>query len=144
MSRTEPIPTDDVAIELWGALIKSPDGLAIWEMQKLHPHLTKSQIRVGINRINQVMQLTREQPLICEPTRGRSVVYRFPLHAPDYRAFALRRLRELLTRAHTELTRAESAVLRWPDDLAPYLPKMLRRVGEDLADVLRDIAEAVD
>lgn len=138
-----PTPVDDLALMVWEVLADAGEhGLSLWELQKYHLRaLTKSQIKRGLDRINHVLQESREQPLVFFAERGRGNVWKFPRHAPDYRTFALRRLRELVTRTHTELTRAEAAVLRWPDDLPPYLPKMMRRSIEDLEDLLVELTE---
>lgn len=139
--RAEPHAADDVALEVWASLsFAAHDGLALWEMGHVLPQYTPSQLRRGIDRINHVLQETREHPLVIVTVRGRGAVYRFAERPVEYRAFALRRMRELLTRSSTELARAEAALLRWPDDLAPYLPKMLVRLQEDMADVLGELA----
>ncbi len=141
----EPVPTDDVAIEVWAALAgASHNGLSLFEMQRALPHLSGSQLRRGIDRINHVLQQTREQPLIVVAIRGRSQVYKLPERARDYQEFAIRRLHELLTRAGTEVARAEAAMLRWPSDIAPYVPKLLHRLREDIEDLVADIVESTE
>jgi hypothetical protein len=136
-----PTPIDDLAIMVWQELARAGEtGRAIWELQKYHlTDLTKSQIKRGMDRINHVLAETREQPLVYFPERGRGNVWKLPKYAMDYQVFALGRLKELVTRTHTEMSRAEAAVLRWPEDLPPYLPKMLRRSIEDLQDILNEL-----
>lgn len=144
MSRRHPVKVrrdvDDVAIEVWHELEKaSYDGLSIPELGVKLPHFSLGQIRNGIERINHVMQQTRSQPLIGQAIRGRSYVYKFPREVGDYQLFTVRRMREVLTRAATEVARAEAAILRWPDDVAPYVPKQLSRITEDIEEIIVDL-----
>lgn len=142
--QAQAIPTDDVAIEVWAALLAAQhDGLSLPEMAIQMPELTMAQLRAGIARINHVLQQTREQPLIGRAIRGRSYVYVLPEQVGEYQTFAFRRMREVLTRAQTEVARAEAAILRWPNDVAPYVPKNLRRVEEDLQEIVDDLQEAM-
>lgn len=135
-----PTPVDDLALMVWEELSKAGEaGLARWEIQRRVPILSKHQIKRGMDRINHVLQLTREQPIVHFQERGRGVVYRLPRDSMDYRVFAFRRIKELITRSHTELGRAQAAVLCWPEGLPPYLPKMLGRVIEDLGDILLEM-----
>lgn len=138
--RVVPTPVDDLAVMVWAELDEARDtGLSAWEVQKRLPELSKHQVKRGLERINHVLQLTRERPMVHFQERGRGVVYQLSQFCPDYKAFAMRRLRELVTRSHTELVRAESAVLKWPDGLAAYLPKMLKRAIEDIEDMIGEL-----
>lgn len=138
--KTIPTPVDDLALIVWAQLAEAgDDGLAKWEIRKRVPHLSKYQIERGLDRINHVLQEVSERPIIHFRERRRGEVYRLPDFAPDYKTFALRRLRELVTRAHTELVRAQAATLKWPDSLAVYLPKMMRRVIEDIEDMMTEL-----
>lgn len=139
---TVPTPVDELAVMVWEQLAEAGErGLSLWELQKYHlPDLSKPQIKRGIDRISHVLQESREQPLVFFAERGRGNVWKFPRHSMDYRTFALRKMRELITRNHTEMTRAEAAVLRWPEHLPPYLPKMMRRSIEDLEDILLELS----
>jgi hypothetical protein len=141
MRTTMPTPRDDLAIMVWEKLAKQGDvGLAIWECQKFHlPELSKGQIQTGLTRISHVLQESREKPLVNYYERGRGTVWRFASDPLDYRTYALRRTAELITRARTQLAGAEAAVSKWPDDLAPYVPKMLTRAVEDLEDLLVEL-----
>lgn len=140
--RAQAIPTDDIAVEVWAALVSvGKEGLSIPEMALRMPDLTMAQLRAGLARINHVLQQTREQPIIGQPVRGRSYVYVLPEQVGDYQTFAVRRMREVLTRAQTEVARAEAAILRWPNDVAPYIPKQLRRVAEDIDEIVGDLQE---
>ena len=143
--KTIPTPVDDLALIVWAELAEVGDnGLALWEVQKRVPQLSKYQIRRGLDRINHVLQEVNERPIVHFRDRGRGVVYRLPEFCPDYKTFALRRLHELITRSHTELVRAQAAVLMWPDSLAAYLPKMLRRTIEDIEDMIIELSRGDD
>ncbi len=143
MRTIHPTPVDDLAIMVWAELSKAGAlGLATWEIQRRLPELSKHQIKRGLDRINHVFQATAEQPMVHFQERGRGVVWRLPEHCPDYKTFALRRLRELITRAHTELVRAQAATLKWPDSLAVYLPKMLTRTVEDIEDIIGELGDS--
>lgn len=136
-----PILPDDAAIEVWGCLQQAGhDGRSIVELQMALKFLTMSQIRRGIERINHVLQETREHPLVIVSVRGRGSVYRFAKDVDDYFVFSMRRYRELLTRASTELARAEGAILKWPAEVPVYIPKQARRIREDIGALLDDLA----
>lgn len=140
MTTTVPTPVDDLALVVWSELERAGEvGLSAWEIHRQRPELSRYQVKRGIDRVNQVLQETLERPLVHFYERGRSVVYRLPEHCPDYQTFAMRRLRELITRAHTELTRAQAATLRWPESIAVYLPKMLKRTIEDIEDIIVEL-----
>lgn len=149
MSRKHPVKVrrdvDDVAIEVWHELeAVSYDGLSLPELNQRLPHFSLNQLRAGVERINHVLQQTRSQPLIGQAIRGRSYVYKFPREVGEYQTFAVRRMREVLTRAGTEVARAEAAILCWPEDVAPYIPKQLRRIAEDIEEIIVDLQEMTD
>ncbi len=136
-------PKDILALMVWEHLEREGErGRSVWELQKYDlPELTKHQIKRGLDHINHVLQETQEQPMVYFHERGRGPVWRLPVNALDYQTFAMHRMRGLMTRTHTELTRAEAAVLRWPEDMAPYLPKMLHRVIEDIEDIVAELGD---
>jgi hypothetical protein len=144
-SRVEPTPVDDLALMVWAELYESrQNGLAKWELQRRLPQLSKYQIGRGIDRINHVFQETGERPVVHFRERGRGAVYRLPDHCPDYKAFVLRRLREFTTRTNTELVRSKAALLRWPDSLAPYLPKLFDRTIRDIEEISEALSDEDD
>jgi len=143
--KTIPTPVDDLALIVWAELADAgDDGLAKWEIRKRVPQLSKYQIDRGLDRINHVLQEVNERPIVHFRERRRGEVYRLPDFCPDYKTFALRRLKELVTRAHTELVRAQAATLKWPNSLAVYLPKMMRRTIEDIEDMMLELEQGDD
>lgn len=140
-----PINTDDVALDVWAELVKAAhEGASLVELQMVLPAYSGSQISRGLQRINHVLQQSREQPLIVTAIRGRHNVYKLPEHVGEYQEFAMRRVREVLTRIGTEVARGEAAVLRWPDDMPAYIPKMLHRLREDAGYILDDLEALSD
>lgn len=137
-------PVDDVAVDVWSAIQRSKhDGLSLPEMAVQMPEYTLSQLRAGKDRINHVLQEAREQPLVIRDIRGRGSVYKFPREVGEYQEFAMKRLREVLTRIGTEVARGEAAILRWPNDVPPYIPKLLNRLREDAGYLLDEMREFV-
>lgn len=132
--------TDDVALAVWHELVRANyDGCSIEELVRALPSLSRQQLRQGVERVRQVLEQTGEVTLVCLSIRGRGSVYKMPANVGEYRTWAGRQLSDALSRVTNQITRSEAALLVWPDDLPPYLPKQLRRLAEDAQELLDEL-----
>lgn len=103
--------------------------------------LTRSQVRKGLEYINHHYQETMGQPLavvrVYSGGKGRPQdAYSLPDVWSDQMPWSLNRLRDLLTRARTESTRARASEAKWPSDVSPFLGHSLDRLVTDIEYVL--------
>lgn len=129
---------EDCAIEVWVALETAQNGgLSLVDLIAT-TGMTRSQVKAGLREINHVKQLASEQPIMVDPSTW---CYVLPEYYDELLPWTVNRVRDLLTRLMAEQSRIDAAALRWPDTVSRTIPRLVKRLIEDLSEVLT-LAEA--
>jgi hypothetical protein len=130
---------EDSAIAVWVALETARDvGRSMAELIK-DTGLTRYQVQTGLGEINRVKQLSKEQPIMVDTSGWRYVL---PEFYDDLLPWTVNRLKDTLTRLHTERVRFQAAAAKWPDDVGRLIPRQIDRLIEDLSDVMEHVGPA--
>jgi hypothetical protein len=127
------------AIAVWMALEEARDhGLSLLELIDT-TGLTRSQVSTGLEEINRVRQLDRQQPIMVNTDGWRYVL---PEFYEELLPWTRNRLMDALTRLKTERVRFEAAVGKWPSEVGRLIPRQIDRLIEDLTDVMEHVGPA--
>jgi hypothetical protein len=107
--------------------------------------LTWSQVQNAIGHINHEMQLTNQQPIVVvrrKITAGRGAPHAFYV-LPDYydeaQPYLRERLKDMRTRASTELTRISASQAKWPAQVQPFVAHSYQNLIRDIDFVLTQV-----
>jgi hypothetical protein len=139
MARAPYTKVDDAALLVWQALIDA--GAAGLDMDGLEAEtgLKRPQIRKGIRRLKEVLQVPNKQPIACSIPG-----YRYVLTEdwPEERDYITTRLKDLMTRLVGIEPTIEAAALKWGRrGTRRTLARQVVRIREDVSDLL-DAADA--
>lgn len=125
---------DDCATDVWVALeLAQGKGKSLLELMAI-TGMTRNQVKAGLKEINHIRQLDKQQPIMVSPRDDWR--YILPEYYRDLLPWTLNRVKDLLTRLRAEQTRIDAAALRWPDTVRPTIPRLIKRLVEDLEEVV--------
>ncbi len=119
----------DAASRIWDTLDRHPGGLTS-KMLRLYADITASQLRRGLDYINELFEDDADAPIITL-WRG-EWIYSFALTERDTREYWARHLRGQITRARREHNRWHKTFLKYPTTENERQEELARRRVVDL------------
>lgn len=125
---------EDLAVEIWVALeTANSDGMSMAELST-HTGFTRNQVKTGLNEINHVKQLANEQPIAVNVRAGWKYVLP-EYYQDDLLPWTRNRMKDLFTRLEAEQARIDAAAKKWPEVVSRSIPRLVKRLLEDLSEV---------